>query len=185
MKKPLILLLLVASATTCFAQELKRNKTPKQDYDNKRVYHVTKNTSFVTSPAIVYTQLGFKPYAELLGELQRKRGLGIITDQELETKKAALPAGGILRIESRRKTIEQSDSKNFIIVIQDKSGKEVHRTTCPSAQGILISETLNLPKHYATMVDVPIDATLNGSEFNLYIIDDALGLKFEYIIKND
>jgi hypothetical protein len=95
-----------------------------------------------------------------------------------------LPPGGTLKIETRRKTIEHSDSKNFTVIIQDMSGNEVQRLTCPPTQRRLVQESMNLPKH-STLIDLRIEAPLNGSEFNVFIQDDALNLKFEYVIKND
>lgn len=187
MKKIFTLIFLAAISMSGFAQqaELKRNKKPVQDYVNKRVFHTTKNLSVQTTPVMTYTQLSFKPYSEWLSEIERKQGLGILTPEEVATKKSALPPGGTLKIETRRKTIEHSDSKNFTVIIQDMSGNEVQRITCPPTQGRLVAESMNLPKHYSTLIELRIESPLNGSEFNVFIQDDALNLKFEYVIKND
>jgi len=185
MKKILFIICFLVTIIPAFSQELKRNKKPEQDFLNKRVFHVTKNLTFFSSGVILYTQLNFKSYKDKVNELEKKRGQGIITDDEFNVKKDALPAGGILQIETKRSSVEASDTKNLTIIIQDKSGKELQRIACESKQGRFVPENSMSAKHYVSNIDVKIPETLNGTEFDVFILDEFVKIKYEFIIKND
>lgn len=167
-----LLLILLLLPLGLMAQELPRHKKPAKTQD-KEIYDLTRNNG---------TAIGYETPAELAANFEKEAQLNMWTDQDKQTKKATLPAGGVLRLGIMRQTLGAADTKFFTVVVRNEKGEEVLRKELES------SVPSYLPvagvSFYRNLALLPIQEPLKTG-YTVYVIDAVLQRRHEYLVKMD
>ena len=184
MKKLLLLAVLVLSTLAASAQYMpgkprKKYTFPKKDEESPYVLNVTKNTDEDAEVDACVTRVAYRPYSELLTEINELKRMNSWADTTYQRRFQQLPAGGQLTVTMYRRGAANADPAYLSLVAKDKDGKEVLNVPGMTAgNGRFWNRDLYMSKRVIPFVKVetPQDITLT-------INDAKTKQNFEYIIK--
>ncbi|GAB3294632.1 hypothetical protein [Hymenobacter tenuis] len=175
----LLLGTLAASAQYMPGKPRKKYTFPKKDEESPYVLNVTKNTDEDAEVDACVTRVAYRPYAELLVEINELKRMNNWADTTYQRRFDHLPAGGQLTVTMYRRGAQNADPAYLSLVAKTKEGKEVlNLAELPAGQGRFWNRDLYMSKRTIpfTKVEAPQDVTL--------VINDAKTKQnFEYIIK--
>lgn len=185
MKKILLLALLFAlgplagSAQYMAGKPLKKYTFPKKDDENPYVLNVTKNTDEDAEVNACVTRLGYRPYAEMLAELEAIRKMNNLADTAYQRRLAQLPTGGQLTITMYRRGAANADPAYLSVSAKDKDGKELLSVPeLPAGQGRFWNRDLYMSKR-----TIPFVKTDAPQDISVFINDIKTKQTFEYVVK--
>ncbi|WP_045690065.1 hypothetical protein [Hymenobacter sp. AT01-02] len=184
MKKLILLSVLMLGALASSAQYMpgkprKKYTFPKKDEESPYVLNVTKNTDEDAEVDACVTRVAYRPYAELLTEINELKRMNNWADTTYQRRFQQLPAGGQLTVTMYRRGAANADPAYLSLVAKNKDGKEVlNMAELPGGQGRFWNRDLYMSKRTVpfTKVEGPQDVTLT-------INDAKTKQNFEYIIK--
>lgn len=184
MKKLLLLAVLVLSTLAASAQYMpgkprKKYTFPRKDEESPYVLNVTKNTDEDAEVDACVTRVGYRPYSELLTEINELKRMNSWADTTYQRRFQQLPAGGQLTVTMYRRGAPNADPAYLSLMAKDKDGKEVLNVPGLTAgNGRFWNRDLYMSKRTIPFVKVetPQDITLT-------INDAKTKQNFEYIIK--
>ncbi len=148
----------------------------QRDAESPAVQNVTKNTDEEADVAGTYTRLAYRPYPQLLAEIDELRKLHSWADTTYQRRLAALPPGGGLLVTIRRKGPGSANLANVAIRATDKAGQEVFRIVPPATPGRFYGRDL-----YQAQGLVPLPK-VEPQELKVSVGDAKLYLSFEYVV---
>ena len=184
MKKLLLLAVLVLSTLAASAQYMpgkprKKYTFPRKDEESPYVLNVTKNTDEDAEVDACVTRVAYRPYTELLTEINELKRMNSWADTTYQRRLQQLPAGGQLSVTMYRRGAPNADPAYLSLVAKDKEGKELLNVPgLPAGNGRFWNRDLYMSKRVIPFVKVetPQDVTLT-------INDAKTKLNFEYIVK--
>lgn len=190
MKKLLLLCCLVSSfaATAQKSQKAKekekekderkqRYMIPQKDKDCVYISNVTKNTGEDSEAAGTATRLAYRPYEELLTEINALRKMNNWADTTYQRRFNTLPAGGNLVITMYRRGASNADPSLLTITAKNKAGEEVFNQTPAAGTGRFWNRDL-----YKTERTIPFVKTETPQPLTVIITDAKLQQNFEYVV---
>jgi hypothetical protein len=184
MKKQFLLALLLLCALASSAQYMagkprKKYTFPKKDEECQYVLNVTKNTDEDAEVDACVTRVAYRPYAELLAEIDELKKLKSWADTTYQRRFGQLPAGGLLIVTMYRRGGANADPAYLSVVAKDKDDKEVLNVPAlPGGQGRFWNRDLYMSKRA-----IPFVKTETPQELTLVINDIKTKQTFEYIVK--
>ncbi|MGI4886514.1 MAG: hypothetical protein ACRYFR_16285 [Janthinobacterium lividum] len=150
---------------------------PQRDAESPAVQNVTKNTDEEADVNGTYTRLAYRPYAQMLTEIDELRRLHSWADTTYQRRLAALPAGGTLQVTIRRKGPGSANLANLVVTATDKAGQEVFKLAPPATPGRFFGRDL-----YQAQGLLPLPKQLEPQELKVRVGDAKLYLAFEYVV---
>ncbi|GAB2787676.1 hypothetical protein HNQ93_002699 [Hymenobacter luteus] len=184
MKKFLLLSALLLSTLAASAQYMpgkprKKYAFPKKDEESPYVLNVTKNTDEDAEVDACVTRVSYRPYAELLTEINELKRMNNWADTTYQRRFQQLPAGGQLTVTMYRRGAQNADPAYLSLVAKTKDGKEVlNLQELPAGQGRFWNRDLYMSKR-----TIPFTKTDAPQDILLTINDAKTKQNFEYIIK--
>lgn len=148
----------------------------QRDAESPAVQNVTKNTDEEADVNGTYTRLAYRPYAQMLTEIDELRRLHTWADTTYQRRLAALPPGGTLQVTIRRKGSGSANLSNLVIVATDKTGQEVFKLVPPPTPGRFFGRDL-----YQAQGLLPLPKA-EPQELKVRVGDAKLYLAFEYVV---
>lgn len=184
MKKFFLLAVLFLGALAASAQYMpgkprKKYTFPKKDEESPYVLNVTKNTDEDAEVDACVTRVAYRPYSELLTEINELKRMNSWADTTYQRRFTQLPVGGQLTVTMYRRGAANADPAYLSLVAKDKDGKEVLNVPGLTAgNGRFWNRDLYMSKRVIPFVksEAPQDITLT-------INDAKTKQNFEYIIK--
>lgn len=170
---------LAASAQYMPGKPRKKYTFPKKDEESSYVLNVTKNTDEDAEVEACVTRVAYRPYSELLTEINELKRMNNWADTTYQRRFQQLPAGGQLTVTMYRRGAQNADPAYLSLVAKTKDGKEMlNLQELPAGQGRFWNRDLYMSKRAVpfTKVDAPQDIFLT-------INDAKTKQNFEYIIK--
>ncbi|TPG61713.1 hypothetical protein [Hymenobacter nivis] len=149
---------------------------PQRDAESPAVQNVTKNTDEDADVNGTYTRLAYRPYAQMLTEIDELRRLHTWADTTYQRRLAALPAGGALQVTIRRKGPGSANLSNLVITATDKAGQEVFKIVPPATPGRFFGRDLYQAQG---LIALP---KLEPQDLKVRVGDAKLYLAFEYVV---
>ncbi|MBC6989740.1 hypothetical protein [Hymenobacter sp. BT491] len=182
MKKLLLVVLLLASVGASAQMkpvERKRYLRPKKDENCAYVFNVTKNTDEDSEADGAVTRLAYRPYAELLAEIDALRKMNNWADSTYQRRFSTLPAGGTLVITMLRRGAQNADPAYLALSAKDKDGKVLlAQESLPAGSGRFWNRDL-----YTSQRTIPFVKTETPQEVSIVINDAKLKQDFMYLVK--
>ncbi|OGX90263.1 hypothetical protein [Hymenobacter coccineus] len=148
----------------------------QRDAESPAVQNVTKNTDEEADVNGTYTRLAYRPYAQMLTEIDELRRLHTWADTTYQRRLAALPPGGALQVTIRRKGPGSANLSNLVIVATDKAGQEVFKIVPPATPGRFFGRDLYQAQGLLPLPKVELQ------ELKVRVGDAKLYLAFEYLV---
>ncbi|SHK70240.1 hypothetical protein [Hymenobacter psychrotolerans] len=175
----LLLCTLLASAQYMPGTPRKKYLRPKKDEECQHVLNVTKNTDEDAEVDACVTRVAYRPYAELLTEIDVLRKMNSWADTTYQRRLGQLPAGGQLTVTMYRRGGANADPSYLSVVAKDKEGKEVFNVPAlEGGQGRFWNRDL-----YVSKRTIPFVKTEAPQDLSLLINDIKTKQTFEYIVK--
>jgi len=175
----LLLFALLASAQYMPGTPRKKYLRPKKDEECQYVLNVTKNTDEDAEVDACVTRVAYRPYAELLTEIDALRKMNNWADTTYQRRFSQLPPGGQLVVTMYRRGGANADPAYLSVVGKDKDGKEIFNVPAlPKGQGRFWNRDL-----YVSKRAIPFVRTETPQDVALFINDIKTKQMFEYIIK--
>ena len=149
---------------------------PQRDAESPTVQNVTKNTDEEAGINGVYTRLAYRPYPQMLTEIDALRKLHSWADSTYQRRLAALPPGGGLMVTIRRKGPGSANLINLVVTATDKTGQEVFKIVPPATPGRFYGRDL-----YQAQGLLPVPK-IEPQELKVSVGDTKLYLSFEYLV---
>ncbi len=165
-----------AAAAPKFIVNRRHYVFPQRDAESPAVQNVTKNTDEEADVNGVYTRLAYRPYPQLLAEIDELRKLHSWADTTYQRRLAALPPGGALQVTIRRKGPGSANLANLVVTATDKAGQEVFRIVPPATPGRFFGRDL-----YQAQGLLPVPK-VEPQELKVTVGDAKLYLAFEYVV---
>ncbi|RSK34474.1 hypothetical protein [Hymenobacter metallilatus] len=184
MKKFILLALLFLGALAASAQYMpgkprKKYTFPKKDEESPYVLNVTKNTDEDAEVDACVTRVAYRPYSELLTEINELKRMNNWADTTYQRRFQQLPAGGQLTVTMYRRGAANADPAYLSLVAKDKDGKEVLNVPGLTAgNGRFWNRDLYMSKR-----TIPFTKVETAQDILLTINDAKTKQNFEYIIK--
>lgn len=184
MKKHLLLAFLLLCSLAASAQYMagkprKKYTFPKKDEECQYVLNVTKNTDEDAEVDACVTRVAYRPYAELLTEIDELKKLKSWADTTYQRRFSQLPAGGLLVVTMYRRGGANADPSYLSVVAKDKDNKEVFNVPALTAgEGRFWNRDL-----YVSKRSIPFVKTETPQDLNLVINDIKTKQTFEYVVK--
>ncbi|TYZ06626.1 hypothetical protein FY528_17300 [Hymenobacter lutimineralis] len=179
--KQFFLLLALFSTLAASAQvktERKKYLRPKKDEECQYVQNVTKNTDEDAEVSASVTRLAYRPYTELLLELNEQRKYSTWADSAYQRRLNNLPAGGVLIVTMLRRGSTNANPSYLSLVVKDKDEKELlNIPSLPDGDGRFWNRDL-----YKSQRTIPFVKTLEPQALRVIINDAKLKEDFEYIV---
>ncbi len=148
----------------------------QRDAESPAVQNVTKNTDEEAEINGVYTRLAYRPYPQMLAEIDALRKLHTWADSTYQRRLAALPPGGALQVTIRRKGPGSANLGNLVVTATDKAGQEVFKIVPPATPGRFYGRDL-----YQAQGLLPLPK-VEPQELKVSVGDAKLYLSFEYLV---
>lgn len=183
MKKVFTLLTLLAlGAVAAHAQSLpgaerKKYMLPKKDSECPYVQNVTKNTEEDQEVEGTFTRLAYRPYSELLTELNERRKMDSWADSTYQRRLGALPAGGVLVVTIHRKGPKNADPSLLTVAATTKDGKQLMSQQLSPGTGRFWNRDL-----YLSTRTIPFVKTEEPGPVQVVITDEKLKQHFDYVV---
>ncbi|TGD79362.1 hypothetical protein [Hymenobacter wooponensis] len=175
----LLLGTLAASAQYMPGKPRKKYTFPKKDEESPYVLNVTKNTDEDAEVEACVTRVAYRPYSELLTEINELKRMNNWADTTYQRRFQQLPAGGQLTVTMYRRGAQNADPAYLSLVAKTKEGKEVlNLQELPGGQGRFWNRDLYMSKRA-----IPFTKTDTPQDVFLTINDAKTKQNFEYIIK--
>ena len=155
----------------------KRYLRPKKDENCQYVQNVTKNTEEESEIDGSLTRVAYRPYAELLTEIDELRKINHWADSTYQRRFNALAPGGVLTVTMMRKGPKNADPSFLTVAARTKDGKEVFTQQLTPGTGRFWTRDL-----YKSERTIPFVKTEQPQALQLTITDDKLKQQFEYVI---
>jgi hypothetical protein len=182
MKKLLLFVLLLASVAATAQMkpvERKRYLRPKKDENCAYVFNVTKNTDEESEADGAVTRLAYRPYAELLTEINALSKMNNWADSTYQRRFSTLPAGGMLVVTMLRRGAQNADPSYLGISVKDKDGKVLFaQESLAAGSGRFWNRDLYTSQH-----SIPFVKTETPQEITVTINDVKLKQDFMYLVK--
>ncbi|WP_156126353.1 hypothetical protein [Hymenobacter sp. DG25B] len=179
--RQLFLALFLISTLAASAQvksERKRYMVPKKDSECPYVLNVTKNTDEDAEVSASVTRLVYRPYSELLTEINELKKMNSWADSTYQRKLNSLPAGGQLSVTMYRRGSQNADPAYLSVVAKDKEGKELLNVpSLPAGEGRFWNRDL-----YKSQRVIPFVKTDSPQSVRVFINDAKLKEDFEYVV---
>ena len=166
----------LAQPTGKAAKGRKRYTFAQRDALSPYVQNVTKNTDEEQDIDGSFTRLGFRPYPEMLAELDALKKLHDWADTTYQRRVAALPPGGGLLVVIHRQGPKNTDLANLTLTATDKTGKEVFAHTLAPGPGRFFGRDLYQAQR---LLSFP---KLEPQELTVSIRDAKLYQTFDYLL---
>ena len=184
MKKFFLLAILFMGALAASAQYMpgkprKKYTFPRKDEESPYVLNVTKNTDEDAEVDACVTRVAYRPYAELLTEIDELKKLKSWADTTYQRRFSQLPAGGLLVVTMYRRGGANADPSYLSVVAKDKDNKEVFNVPALTAgEGRFWNRDL-----YVSKRSIPFVKTETPQDLTLVINDIKTKQSFEYVVK--
>lgn len=184
MKKLLLLVLLIFGTLATSAQYMpgkprKKYTFPRKDEESPYVLNVTKNTDEDAEVDACVTRVAYRPYAELLTEINELKRMNSWADTTYQRRFAQLPAGGQLTVTMYRRGAANADPAYLSLLAKDKDGQELLNVPGLTAgNGRFWNRDLYMSKRV-----IPFSKVTAPQDVTLTINDAKTKQNFEYIIK--
>lgn len=166
----------LAQPTGKAAQGRKRYRFAQKDEESQYVQNVTKNTDEEQEQDGSFTRLGYRPYAEMLAEIDALKKLHNWADTTYQRRLAALSPGGALLVTIHRQGPNSIDLANLTLTATTKDGKEVFTHKLAPGTGRFFGRDLYQAKRL-----IPFPKT-EPQELNVSIRDAKLYQTFDYVL---
>ncbi|MBD2766761.1 hypothetical protein IC235_02510 [Hymenobacter sp. BT664] len=166
----------VAQPTGKAAKGRKRYTFAQRDALSPYVQNVTKNTDEEQDVDGSFTRLGYRPYTELLTEIEALRKLHSWADTTYQRRLAAIPPGGVLLVTIHRQGQKNAELGNLTVTATSKDGKEVFAQTLAPGSGRFFGRDL-----YQAQRAIPFPK-MEPQELNVSIRDAKLYQTFDYTL---
>jgi hypothetical protein len=184
MKKSILALVLLTCTLAASAQYMpgkprKKYMVAKKDEECPYVLNVTKNTDEDAEVDACVTRVAYRPYADLLTEIDALKKIKNWADTTYQRRFSALPPGGELSVTMYRRGAANADPALLSVAAKDKDGKEVLSLPALTAgNGRFWNRDLYMSKR-----TIPFVKTEAPQDITLLINDAKTKQTFEYIIK--
>jgi len=155
----------------------KRYLRPQKDKECPFVQNVTKNTDEDSDQNGTLTRLAYRPYAELLTEIDALRKMNSWADSTYQRRFSALPPGGVLVVTMFRQGAKNADPSALTVSGKDEAGKELFSQTLTAGTGRFWNRD-----QYMSQRIVPFVKTDPMQPVVVTIIDSKLKQNFDYIV---
>ncbi|OON69353.1 hypothetical protein [Hymenobacter sp. CRA2] len=166
-----------AHAQDLIGAERKKYLRPKKDEECQYVQNVTKNTEEDQEVEGTFTRLAYRPYAELLVEINELRKMNNWADSTYQRKFNALPAGGVLVVTMHRKGAKNADPSLLTVTASTKDGKQLMSQQLTPGTGRFWNRDLYLSTR--TIPFVKID---QPGPVQVVITDERFKQHFDYVV---
>lgn len=175
----LLVCTLAASAQYMAGKPRKKYMVAKKDDECQYVFNVTKNTDEDAEVDACVTRLAYRPYAELLTEIDALKKMNSWADTTYQRRLSQLPAGGQLVVTMYRRGSANADPAYLSLTAKDKEGKEVLTLAeLPGGNGRFWNRDL-----YVSKRAIPFVKTETPQDLTVLINDAKTKQTFEYIVK--
>jgi len=184
MKKVILLATLLTCTLAASAQYMpgkprKKYMVAKKDEECPYVLNVTKNTDEDAEVDACVTRVAYRPYADLLTEIDALKKIKGWADTTYQRRFSQLPPGGELSVTMYRRGAANADPALLSVVAKDKQGQEVLNVPALVAgNGRFWNRDLYMSKR-----TIPFVKTEAPQELSLLVNDAKTKQTFEYIIK--
>jgi hypothetical protein len=177
-----LLALLTLGAVAAHAQylpgaERKKYMLPKKDSECPYVLNVTKNTEDDQEVEGTFTRLAYRPYSELLTEINELRKMNNWADSTYQRRFDTLPAGGALVITMHRKGPKNADPSLLTVVASTKEGQQLMSQQLTPGTGRFWNRDL-----YLSTRTIPFVKTPAPGPVQVVINDAKLKQHFDYVV---
>jgi hypothetical protein len=157
--------------------ERKKYMMPKKDTECPYVLNVTKNTEDDQEVEGTFTRLAYRPYSELLTEINELRRMNNWADTTYQRRFNTLPAGGTLVITMHRKGPKNADPSLLTVAASTKDGKQLMSQQLTPGTGRFWNRDL-----YLSTRTIPFVKTEQPGPVQVVITDDKLKQHFDYVV---
>ena len=184
MKKVVLLLTLLTCTLAASAQYMpgkprKKYVVAKKDEECQYVLNVTKNTDEDAEVDACVTRLAYRPYAELLAEIDALKKIKNWADTTYQRRFGQLPPGGELSVTMYRRGAANADPALLSVAAKDKDGKELlNLPALEAGNGRFWNRDLYMSKRV-----IPFVKTTAPQEVTVLVNDAKTKQTFEYIVK--
>ncbi|RAK70270.1 hypothetical protein [Hymenobacter edaphi] len=157
--------------------ERKKYMLPKKDSECPYVQNVTKNTEDDQEVEGTFTRLAYRPYSELLTEINELRKMNNWADSTYQRRFNTLPAGGTLTIIMHRKGPKNADPSLLTVAALTKDGQPLMSQQLTPGTGRFWNRDL-----YLSTRTIPFVKTEQAGPVSVIITDAKLKQHFDYIV---
>lgn len=175
----LLVCTLAASAQYMPGKPRKKYMVAKKDDECQYVFNVTKNTDEDAEVDACVTRLAYRPYAEMLTEVETLKKMNSWADTTYQRRLSQLPAGGQLIVTMYRRGAANADPAYLSLTAKNKDGKEILTLPAlPSGTGRFWNRDL-----YVSKRAIPFVKTELPQDLKVLINDAKTKQTFEYVVK--
>jgi hypothetical protein len=155
----------------------KKYLRPQKDKDCAFVQNVTKNTDEDSDQNGTLTRLAYRPYTELLTEIDALRKMNNWADTTYQRRFSTLPPGGVLVVTMYRQGAKNADPSALSVVGKDEAGKELFAQTLAAGAGRFWNRD-----QYVSQRIIPFVKQETPQSVAVTITDAKLKQNFEYVV---
>jgi hypothetical protein len=157
--------------------ERKKYMLPKKDSECQYVQNVTKNAEDEQKVEGTYTRLAYRPYSELLTEVNELKKINNWADSTYQRRFNALPPGGTLVVTMQRKGAKNADPSLLTVTATTKDGKQLLSQQLTPGTGRFSNRDL-----YESIRTIPFVKTEQPGPVQVSIKDEKLSQRFDYVV---